>query len=422
MTTLRTAVRVQPAAWLCLPMAILAAWYATLLHSAPGYGVAATASASGTLPFVGAFVAGCSAWEGARLRRAAIWRGAWVRPGWVVATGALALPVAGGMLALAAAVVASLAKAGSVSPDVAIVALAVLDLIVMASVGFLLGLRLPSALAVPVAIVLPVLYLAFVPAMYPVWLRHLTGMFRDCCGLSEALAPAAIVASLAASAGILGATAIGLATTWERPVPRWAAGAGVLTVAFAVAGVSASGLTYAPVTARDASVLACETAGETTVCLWPEHVGSAVLIGETVNDVRQRWAAAGIVSPLLVSEAGGVTTTTTLKVRLPDPLIRDGVILSLATGMLPTDPGCDAATTGAIANSYLQAWYAAAGGLAPASPQGLDMAGDDVNPSVLDVIDALWKAQPDARRTWVDRARATATSCEEIVPDLRVVP
>ena len=81
MIPIRTALRVMPAWWFAAPLAVGAAWYATLLPSPPGYGTAATAAASGALPFIGAFVAGSAAWEGARLQRAGIWGGPWVRRG-----------------------------------------------------------------------------------------------------------------------------------------------------------------------------------------------------------------------------------------------------------------------------------------------------------------------------------------------------
>ena len=51
--------------------------------------------------------------------------------------------------------------------------------------GFAPGILLPVPVAIPVGILLPFVWFAFVPAMEPVWLRHITGMFRDCCGLSE---------------------------------------------------------------------------------------------------------------------------------------------------------------------------------------------------------------------------------------------
>ena len=55
---------------------------------------------------------------------------------------------------------------------------------------------------------LPYLWLGFVPAMQPVWLRHLTGMFRDCCTNAQDLDLRAALASMLVDVGIVGAAAL----------------------------------------------------------------------------------------------------------------------------------------------------------------------------------------------------------------------
>ena len=94
--------------------------------------------------------------------------------------------------------------------------------------------------------------------------------------------------------------------------------------------------------------------------------------------------------------------------------------MALADGMLPSPSGCGHATRGGIALPYLEAWFAAAGGLSPASLQGLDVTVDDVNPSVLTVVKQLSQANVSVRRAWAAKALTIAQTCEDIAPDLRV--
>jgi hypothetical protein len=419
MISVRTALRVMPAAWFGVPLAILAAWYASLLHSAPGYGLAATGLASGTMPFIGAFVAASSAWEAGRLRRARIWGGPWVRGGLRIAAGLVTVPIIAGVLATLTASGVSLAQAAAFPPDLVILAVLVLDVLVWASIGFTLGIRTPTALAVPTAAILPILWLAFVPAMYPVWLRHLTGMYRDCCALDEGLAGQAVLASVAMDLAFLAAALI-LASRWD-PRGRAIGALAVVLVAAIVGAQAASSLGFAPVAPRDPSLLSCASVSGADICLWPEHVASAGLIQTTVADVRQRWLAADIDAPSRYSESSSETSSGTLAFHPIDPLTRDGVIMAMADGMLPRIPCGAYGTTGGVALGYLEAWYAAAGGLTAASLGSLDAPGHDNNPSILSAVDALTQASPSVRRAWVARAVAISQSCEDIVPDLRVI-
>lgn len=417
----------MPAAWFAVPMAVVAAWYASLLPSPPGYGTAATAAASGTLPFIGAFVAGSTAWEGARLQRAGIWGGPWVRRGARIAAGLLVGPIAAGLLAVAVAVVVAHARAGAFPPDLAILGVMTVDVITYASVGFALGLVAPLALAVPLAAMLALFWTAFVPAMDPIWLRHLTGMYRDCCGLAETLAPPAVLASIVVDVAILATAALAVRVGWPR---RWrAATAATVLVAASFVGIqAASSLTYAPVMARDPSLLTCTTGNGVEICLWPEHSPSATMLVGAIGDVRANWEAAGIEAPAAFTEAAGQQVPGTLEVHLPGALTRDGVIVALAVGMLPPAPNCagattggaQVATTGGMAFAYLKAWYAAAGGLSSTSLQALDTPGDDINPSVLTVVKELSEATVSVRQSWAANAVATSQSCDDAVPDIRV--
>jgi hypothetical protein len=425
----RSSLRVMPALWLAVPIIVLAAAYGTALYPSDHYGLGATAMASGILPFVGGFVTATAAWEGARLRRA-VWPTPIVRSRLAVAGWAVLPSIVVGLAAVVAATAVLLARSGAAVPDVRILAVVALDLVAWAAAGFALGILLPVPVAVPAGILLPFIWFAFIPAMEPVWLRHFTGMFRDCCGLNEDLSAAAVAASALADVGILAAAAV--AVGGAGSLRRAAASALALAVPMAAAVVLVSGMTYAPVSPRDASLLDCRASSGVTLCVWPEHAPAADAYLSAAVAVRGRWAAAGIESPSLVTEAGRSTAPAgSLSVSLagtgPDDVVR-----AVAEAMTPQQPECidpttgaSMGTTGGIAVQWLEAWYAAAGGMSPgrlAEQFGStwNLGGTTLDP--LPTVDALWKVSPEARRAWVAHATSMITTCDEVVQDLTVRP
>ncbi len=421
MIPVRTALRVMPAAWFAIAVAGFSAWYATLIRSPEGYGTAATAAASGALPFIAAFVAGSAAWEGSRLRRGDVWGGPWARASFYIAFAALFWPVVAGLIAMTAATATRQLTVAAGAPNGSILLVMALDIVAYAAVGFAIGVLTPPALAIPLAACLALLWLAFVPAMYPVWLRHLTGMFRDCCALGEAIAPEALLASAALDLALIGAAAVCCAVNASR-IARGLSAAGILAVGALIGVRFASGLTFAPVQPRDATQLTCTGSGGIQVCLWPEHMSASEQITAAIADVRTRWLASGIDAPALITEGLGAATPATLRIRINDTS-RDGIVLAMATARMPPFPECGHGTTGGVAFLYLRAWFAAAGGASDPTLQALDAEGDDVNPNVLTVVDQLEKATAAVKRTWVNNAEATAVRCDdESQPDLRVQP
>ncbi len=429
MISLGTSLRVMPAFWFALPIVLLAAAYGMALYPSDHYGLAATAMGTAALPFIAGFTGATAAWEGARLRRA-IWWAPNVRSRFVIAAWAALPSVLIGVVAMLAAVAVLLVRSGAAVPDLVVIGVAALVLVAWAAVGFAAGILLPVPVAVPVGIVLPFVWLAFVPAVYPLWLRHLTGMFRDCCGLAEDLAAAAVVASALVNVGFVVAASMLIAG--HRSMRRIGASVATLAVPLAVGVVLVSGMTYAPVVPRDPSLLACRERAGLTLCLWPEHVAQADEIAGIASGVRARWLAAGIQAPAVFTEsdrsiapsgtlAFGVTSTAP-----------DDVIMDLAVGMTPQQPECtdpttgdSMGTTGGMAAEWLLAWYAAAGGVSQGrlteeygSQWG--MGGTTLDP--LPTVDALWKVSPEARRAWADHAAALVATCEDVQVDLTVRP
>ena len=429
MLSLRSSLRVMPALWLAVPMVLLAAPYGTALYPSDHYGLGATAMASGVLPFVGGFVAATAAWEGARLRRP-VWPTPIVRSRLAVAGWAVLPSVVVGLAAVVAASVVLLARSGATVPDARVLAVAALDLVAWAAAGFALGILLPVPVAVPAGILLPFIWFAFIPAVYPVWMRHFTGMFRDCCSLAEDLSSAAVAASALADIGILAAAAvaIGGAASLRRAGASFLA----LAVPMTAAVILVQGMIYAPVVPRDPAMLTCREGAGVTLCVWPEHLPNADPLIGIVSGVRERWVAAGIEAPSVFTEAARSVAPAGSLAYMVAGTAPDNVIGALADAMTPQQPACidpatgdSMGTTGGIAADWLRAWYAAAGGMSEGrlvKDYGSEwgMGGTTLDP--LPTVDALWKVSPEARRAWVARAAAYVATCDEVEVDLTVRP
>jgi len=418
---LRTAARVMPAFWLAIPVCVLAALYVTLFPISDGYGTDATATGTATLPFVGALCAACAAWEGSRLRRARVWGAPSVRSRVEIALWSILPAVLAGSLAIGVAVGVQLLRSAAGLPDVRLIGVAVLDLVAYASAGFAAGVLLPFAVAGPLAIVATMFWLAFVPAMDPVWMRHLTGMFRDCCMLQSDLAPGAAIASTMVNLGIIAAAALlvsGLAPGARR------AGAAVALSSAALVGVLFVGsMTYSPTVPRDPSGLLCRVTGGTTVCVWPEHENRLDEVARIVADVRAGWQRAGMTVPSHFTEADpNIAPEEAVAFGFNGRLsTRDIIIGDLARGALPEFPDCPGGYTGSIAFEYLEAWYAATGGMSADEMQERYTYPTDPFPSVSSVLDQLHSASPEVRRNWIARAEDVSQACDEWPADLIAV-
>jgi hypothetical protein len=427
----RTAVRVMPALWFGPAIVILAALYSTSLPPADGYALAASAAGSAALPFIAAYVCASAAWEGTRLQRARIWLGPWSRSDWSIAAPAVLTPALFGILAVLAAVGLQLVRSGAADPDLRVVGVAGIDVLAWTLFGFAFGVTLPRAAAIPIALLVPFAWLGFVPAIHPVWLRHLTGMYRDCCASNEDLASSAVTASVLVDAAFI-ATAWLIART--RPAQRRSRaliGAGVALAAIFAASSLVSGLGFAPSVARDPSSLVCTAAGDPGLCIWPEHADRlSELVGATSETIAG-WRRAGITAPRLVTEAHpGTAPPGSLAASFTDVHSRDAAILALARAVLPVQPSCPgpeagvaSATMGSSVQPFLEAWLASAGGLSSeafGAIYGQVEALDGLSPA--DVVVRLGSASPGARARWLSKVSAALTSCDPVDPDVTVGP
>lgn len=424
MIRLRTALRVMPAIWLALPLIAFACWYVTLLYPSDGYAVDATSKASMTIAFVGAVLAACAAWEGSRLRRAGLWEAPSVRSRWAIAFWALLPVVLVGLVAVTAAMVVNLARSDAgLVPDWRFVLMTTIDLVAYASAGFAAGLLLPIVVAGPLAIVATFFWIGFVPAMDPVWLRHLTGMFRDCCTQSQDLAWPPLIASSIVDAGIVVAGVL-LVAGPGRNEGRAAGAVVSFGVALFLGSLLVANMTYAPAVARDSAALQCRSEAGVTVCIWPEQRNRAAEVAGIVADVRTAWQQNGITMPSVLTEADPSVAPQGALVFSFDgsSFSRDAVIDSLAAGILPGQPSCPYGAAGGPAYEYLQAWYDAAGGMSQSTLEASwnsDFGPDYPNP--LDLVTQLKAVNLQAREDWVARAQQATQQCGTWDPSLVAV-
>ena len=220
----------------------------------------------------GAVSATCACWSTSRLRRAG-----WLARRWRRRTDLIVMRSS----VLVGAVIAATVYAGAVLAAgfqgvfgipasqvwVPMTAILVGWAVLGASAGAARVLPIPLALIA--AIIVPYVATVFPPAVEPLWLRHLTGYWPDCCTATDSVDPRASVAAVMMSLALVGLGASTLGSSSGRRTPsRWA----VLVGTVALAGVSllvVSGLGASPTVVRPADELRCS--GSPSACLWPEH-------------------------------------------------------------------------------------------------------------------------------------------------------
>lgn len=424
-----TAVRIMPALWLAIPVSVLAGVYAAIQPIFPpdGYALDATAQGSAILPFVAPFCAACAAWEGSRFRRARLWDGPWVRSRATIIALTLLPIVLSGLLALGTATAMELYRGQSMGlPDLRILGIAALDLLAASVVGFAAGVLLPFAVAGPLVAMGAFAWLAFVPGFEPRWLRHLTGLFRDCCANADDLSDRAVVASLVVNLAFVVSGTVLLLT---RPLLSWrTVAAPVILVAAVLVGSSlVAGMSFSPTEPRNPASLACRQSGEITVCLWPEHGKHQTQVLDVASRSIGRWRDAGLTVPTTVTEAAAAVAPR-------DALVisfsgmrssTDDIVGSLARSLLPRPPLCagpdqELPYLGVFALTYLEAWYAAVAGMSPRSLyERYSQLGLDDSNDLVTVVMRLTQSSRDDQLAWEGRLRAATQSCDTW-PDLTI--
>jgi hypothetical protein len=413
---LLTVLRTNPGAWLAAPLIIicvlLTAGYVP--STSDPYSMAQTSAGLIALVFAAPVSAAAAAWEGGRLRRADLWAGPIVRrrPA-IVFAGILPAVVAGSVAVIAAAELHVLAG-GLLLPDGRLIALAVLVVTAHSAAGFAAGLVLPTAVALPAALIASFAWMALPAAVEPLWLRHLNGALATCCQLSEDLSAAAAVGAALVAGGIITAALVITAAARPQAAHWFAAGAVLVVVATCGAGLVSS-LGPDPSTKRDVSLLTCaDRIPDVRVCVWPEHQGRLAEIADLAAAAVAAWRSAGVpVSPTF-SEASVPSGRSGFGFTVASS--HADILTSMAYAQLPAWPDCAESepyfAVGVLDD--LEAWYSLLGGLDEkeinhrfATP---DAPGDQPADQV---ARALQKLPADVAADWTRQNLAAAAGCAE---------
>lgn len=424
---LRTLFRVAPGAWLAPVLIALVALYVlqyvTFAHREP-YALGLTARATTVLPLVVPICAAAAAWEGGRLRRAGLWTMPFARSPFIVALWAIAPAVLGSLLAVLVGAEIVLAYEGIVLPDPVVMGLVLVVLSAHAAVGFGIGLRAPTVVAVPSVLVASFLWLVLPRAIEPSWLIHLSGSSIDlCCATSRVLAPGVVSGLLTFAAGMAVTTAVLLTTSRLRPR------LGILTALPMVVGLVSGGalvsdMDWDPTAPRGGTATVCTQEGDPIVCVWPENQSVLTNAAEVAERAAAAWRGVGLTVPGRFAE--GVSGEAAVHLNLSAYHSRDQVISAMADGMLPDPPACAATGEyrGGIATPYLWTWFVTTAGMSPEYldfrfPEGrkpewqvyLNAPPDRLMP-VRAVVDSVISQPREMQRTWLEANLSVMWSCD----------
>ncbi len=409
--------RILPAVWLTLPTLILSILYVTKAIYPNNYGVAATAGATSSMAFLVGFVAMTAAWEAARLRRGGIWEAPHTRSRLDITIIAVTPSILLGAVVLLGTVVDASVYGQAGMPEIRIVAVGFVAICSWSLVGFLAGLRLPMSVSLPSMLLAPFLWFAFVPALPVEWLRHLSGMYRDCCRIGADIAPAALLAGLIMNVTIIVAAlyAIGaLRMRWSR-----IAATAMFVTGVMVSSAFAWNVGPIPEIARDPSALRCTEVGGTGLCLWPEHDSPTQLFRPTLTAVIVELARQDLPIPGRWSEELASATsvdTLTLDLWKSDP---DSIRWSIAQGLAPW-PACSKIPNTSFSDIPIDVlrgwWFTAMGGSEAMLQENLGWLIAEPSafgvPPIKELYGTVGAASVASRVAWLERLTSLVAECQ----------
>ncbi len=414
---LRTTLRISPAVWLTLPTLVLSILYVTRAIYPSNYGVAATAGATSSMAFLVGFVAATAAWEAARLRRGGIWDAPHTRSRLGITIVAVTPSILLGAVFLLGTVVAASVYGQAGMPELRIVAVGFVAICAWSLVGFLTGLRLPMSVSLPSMLFAPFLWFAFVPALPVEWLRHLSGMYRDCCRIGADIATTALLAGLIMNVTIIviALCAIGaLRMRWSRT-----AASAVFVTGVMISSAFASNVGPIPEVARDRSFLKCSMVGATELCLWPEHDGPTQVFRPTLNTAIVALTRDGLPIPGRWSEelaTSSSVNTLSLNLWQSDP---DALRWSIAQGLAPW-PACSETPESLFSGTSIHVlqgwWFTAVGGSEAMLQENLGWLIAEASafgvPPIKELYSAVSSASVTSRVAWLERLTSSAAECQ----------
>lgn len=407
-----SALRTCPAVWVgpvLAVLAMLASSYISVTIPEP-YPLALTSAGASSLFLVAPVCAACAAWEGGRLRRAGWHALPHVRSTLVVALASLAPVVVVGLIAVALAIAFKFVGASAMAaPDPRVVAKTIVVLLAHALLGFAIGVRVPSVVAVSSVLLVDYAWMVLPIGLEPLWLRHLNGTWLSCCGLPTDLSPRAFAGVVVVAVGLAG-TAVFL---MGQPVDLLRLSLSVVPTAVGVsAGVLlVQGMGPDPVAARDPSVLVCSS-GQPRVCVWPEHYGRLDEVSAIAAEASKAWRRFGIAVPAEFTEYRSALSSGTNSFGFSLTSRRSDIIISLANSLLPPMAQCEGKPfLGGAAGSYARAWFGSVAGLSHAELRVR------FGPDVVNKVAAVQSLSVERQRAWLERNLAAWQACD-VAPQL----
>lgn len=292
------------------------------------------------------------------------------------------------------------------------------------SVGYLIGVALPMAASVPLALLVSYVWLGFTWSSSYIPLRYLSGLaISGCCAVySDLASESTLSVSIFSAAGVL---TVALLIQWHARQRRLKRMIGLLGCAIpitigAILGLHvASGLGGYPSPPRDASKLSCERTLVAEICLFPEQLWKVSPNPvDTIDNALVNIRASGIRTPERVSAA------------LPELNRKDTVVmlfrrdftpvdtlhsLSTSFGYLDTERACsrdvhDPERPWIVSQAVgaLVYYYATNGRTDPF------ISDVDVQRLVSEILESDRELQAE----WVERARRALVDCETPFPDI----
>jgi hypothetical protein len=414
----RTILRTHSAVW-SSPVLFFVAWRFVAAQSAPEagpYPLPTTSMSLWAVAFIGPLSSATASWEAGRLRRGGVFALPIARRRWELLLVAVGPTLAVAAVAISISHTARMQIAGAwVAPEPRLLAVASAVVLSQAAFGFAAGTRLPSPLAVPLALIAPFLWMVGTAAVDPVWVRHLSGTWGNCCRLHEEIAPGALLAPLLFAASVLFSSLCSLRQEFDsRPV-------GILPLLLVpvaagwLATPLVNDLESAPVIPRSRNELVCG-GGNVPLCVWPENAGRLPALGAIVDQALISWRGDGVVVPTGVTEQrSGELPAGYRSLRIAANSRDQDVIASLADATLGSPPSCPdvpgrPAHLGGRIYPVLLAYLSLAAGV---NVSELDMR---FAPRDLEAARTALDLSPVERRAWVTDALMAWSTCDSPGP------
>lgn len=408
--------RITPVVWIAPFLTLLAVAYANIFPDATSdpYPLALTATGAISVIWVAPICAACAAWEGERLRRAGWFVLPHVRRIATVVFTSLVIVLFVGFVSLGAAVAFKFLKADVVTvPDLRVMLVAFLVIISQVLLGFAIGVRVPTVIAVPMALIVTYGWILLSAALSPPWLQHLTGVWTTCCSLETDLAWEAVAGSSIVACGFAGSAFALLRQPFN--FIRVVVSLAPVTLGFTIGAVLVNDLGTHPVVARDASVLICSSE-QPRVCVWPEHRARLEEVNAILFRASDGWLEAGVKVPEEFSEYNTFSQHErnfgfSLEASQYD------ILNSLAYSMLPSAPQCAIDGTrpyfGAITEDYVLAWLDATAGM-PALElrRRFDFKLPPGTPNILTTVADVRSLPPERQLTWLETNINVMRGCD----------